>query len=140
MKFDNAGLLWAMDTLVNSGHQDPEGLIARIESAKDGNIAGISKDEAEQVGIRNIDEPVMSMFAATQYDTKTGRRYRVSDGTRATINQRIDEAIFSGAQPINPFLDSQGYLTLQHKPKHSGGIADDEKLLAEIYDLMETTI
>ncbi len=140
MKFDQASLLWAMNTLVDSGHPDPEGLIARIESSKDNNIAGISKEEAAQVGIKNIDEPVMSMFAATQYDTQTGRRYRVSDSTRTHINQRIDEALFSGTQPSNPFLDQQGYLTLQHQPKHKAVVVDDEKLLTEIYDLMETTI
>ncbi len=141
MKFDQAGLLWAMDTLTNSGHQDPEGLIARIESSKDtGNMTGISKEEAAQVGIKNINEPVMSMFAAAQYDSQTGRRYRVSDSTRANINQRVDEALFSGVQPVNPFLDQQGHLTLHHQPKHKTVVVDDEKLLTEIYDLMEATI
>ncbi|MCB1637302.1 MAG: hypothetical protein KDI15_00475, partial [Thiothrix sp.] len=78
MRLDQSGLLWAMTTLTNQGHPDPEGLIARIESQSPdtGNISGISRESARSVGVSNPDEPVMSLFAASQHDTQTGKRYR----------------------------------------------------------------
>ncbi|HPQ95128.1 MAG: hypothetical protein KDI44_19195 [Thiothrix sp.] len=141
MRLDNSGLLWAMTTLANQGHPDPEGLIARMESAGDtGNITGISRESARAVGISNPDEPVMSLFAASQYDAQTGKRYRISDSTRATLNQRLDNAIMSGAQPANPFLDAQGFLKLRAGPKRESVPVSDEKLLQHIYTLMDEVI
>lgn len=140
MKFDNGSLLWAVSTLADMGHPDPEGLVARIEATKNnGNITGIAKEEAAKVGIRSVDEPVMSMFAAAQYDTRTNKTYQVSDERRSAISSRINQALFANIAPKNPFLDESGFLVLSHQPKETK-TPDDEKLLGTIYKMMDEVL
>jgi hypothetical protein len=140
MKFDSGSLLWAMGSLADMGHPDPEGLIARIEASKDdGNISGISKEDATKVGIRSIDEPVMSMFAAATFDTKHNKSYQVSDERRAAISARVNDALFAGTSPSNPFLDSEGFLIAGHKTK-TFNEPNDKKLLDTIYNVMDEVL
>lgn len=140
MKFDNGSLLWAVSSLADIGHPDPEGLVARIEATKNnGNITGIAKEEAAKVGIRSVDEPVMSMFAAAQYDTRTNKTYQVSDERRSAINSRINQALFANTVPKNPFLDESGFLVLSHQPKETKE-PDDTKLLGTIYKMMDEVL
>lgn len=140
MKFDSSSLLWAMGSLAEMGHPDPEGLVARIEAAKDeGNITGISKEDAAKVGMRSIDEPVMSMFAAATFDTKHHKSYQVSDERRAAISSRVNDALFAGASPANPFLDSEGFLIAGRKAK-TFNEPNDKKLLDTIYKVMDEVL
>lgn len=140
MKFDNGALLWAVSSLADMGHPDPEGLVARIEATKNnGNITGIAKEEAAKVGIRSVDEPVMSMFAAAQYDTRTNKTYQVSDERRSAINSRINQALFANIVPKNPFLDESGFLVLNHQPNETN-VPDDEKLLGTIFKMMDEVL
>jgi membrane-anchored protein YejM (alkaline phosphatase superfamily) len=140
MQFDSQSIVWAAESLAGMGHPDPEGLIAKIESSKDDeNITGITKEEAAQVGIRSISEPVMSLYATALFDTKNNRTYRVSDSRRAEINSRINQSLMDGTQQQNPFLDAEGFLRLSHQPK---AVKDpsDKDLLDAIYKIMDETL
>lgn len=140
MRFDNSGILWAFEALANAGHPDPDGLIAKIESNNStGNITAIGKEEAAKVGIRSIDEPVMSMFAATLFDAKHSRSYKVSDSRRDEINNRINNALFENTPPQNPFLDSEGFLILS-KETPAFKEPNDSQLLESITKIMDETL
>lgn len=140
MQFDSQSIVWAAESLAGIGHPDPEGLIAKIESSNDeGNITGISKEDAAQVGIRSIEEPVMSLYAAALFDAKNNRTYRVSDSRRAEINSRINQSLIEGTQQQNPFLDAEGFLRLSHQPK-AFKEPNDKELLATIYKIMDETL
>ncbi|WP_298613359.1 hypothetical protein [uncultured Thiothrix sp.] len=140
MQFDSQSILWAIESLSDAGHPDPEGLIAKIESNKnDKNITGISKDDAAKVGIRSIDEPVMSLYAAALFDAQTNRSYQVSDSRREQIGKRINQALMDGVQRKNPFLDAQGFLVLSHQPNEFNK-PDDTAMLDSIYKIMDETL
>ncbi|OQX10511.1 MAG: hypothetical protein BWK73_20205 [Thiothrix lacustris] len=136
-------LLWAMDTLTANGHPDPEGLLAKMESASpdDMNPAGVSYEDAAQFGIPYVDEPVMSMFAATKRDIANPDPKRYAQYSRAPIRKRTDAALLSGVQASNPFTDGAGSTgqLLLHRGRLSAGSAkppSDKALMAEIMDLM----
>lgn len=140
MRFDKGSILWAFEALANAGHPDPEGLIARIESTRDdGNITGISKSDAAQVGISSIGEPVMSMFAATLFDARNNKTYQASDVRRADINDRINSALFENIPPKNPFLDNEGFLVLAHKSTEFKE-PDDQQMINSIIKIMDETL
>ena len=136
-------LLWAMNTLTANGHPDPEGLLARMEAAPpdDMNPAGVPPEEAEQYGVPYVDEPVMSMFAATKRDIANPDPKRYEQYSKSSIRKRTNAALLSGVQASNPFTDGvgvSGNLILQRGRLSAGSTKppSDKALLAEIINLM----
>ena len=143
MKLKPEELLWAMDTLTTHGHPDPEGLLAKMESADpaDMNPAGVTQEEAMQAGIPYTDEPVMSMFAAARRDISNPDPKRYAGINKNSVRKRTESALIDGVQPSNPFTDgpgSSGNLILQRGRLSAGSSKppSDKSLLAEIMNLM----